>query len=149
MRIAVACDHGGFEYKAALLELLQALGHTVTDFGCTSADSVDYADYAIPAAEAVAKGEAERAILLCGTGIGVCIAANKVKGVRCALCGDPVSAELTRAHNDSNALAMGARIIGVEVMKSIVSVWLSTPYSKEELHTRRIEKITAYEKKHL
>lgn len=147
MRIAVACDHGGYGYKAALLEQLSALGHTVVDFGCDSPASMDYADVAVPAAEAVAKGEADRAILICGTGIGVSIAANKVKGVRCALCGDTVSAALTRAHNDSNALAMGARIIGVELMRGIVSTWLSTPYSNEERHTRRIGKITAYEEK--
>lgn len=144
MRIAIGSDHGGYEYKALLLPLLREQGHEVEDFGCDSPASVDYADYALPVAEAVAAGRFERGILICGTGVGVSISANKVRGVRCALCGDPVTAQLTRAHNDSNVLAMGQRIIGEEAMKAIVRVWLETPFEGGR-HARRIEKIAAYE----
>lgn len=145
MKIAVACDHGAFEYKMIVKEMLEEMGHEVKDFGCDSTDSVDYPDYAGPAAGAVASGAYDRGIVICGTGIGVSIAANKVKGIRCALCGDTVSAKLTREHNDSNVLAMGARIIGVELMKEIVRVWINTEFSHDERHQRRIDKVSALE----
>ena len=146
MRIAIGSDHGGYGYRKLLIPFLQEMGHTVEDFGCPTLDSVDYVDYAIPVAEGVAAGRFDRGIVICGTGVGVSISANKVKGIRCALCGDSVTAKLTRAHNDSNVLAMGQRIIGEEAMKDIVSVWLSTPFEGGR-HTRRIEKIAQYEQK--
>ena len=144
MKIAIASDHGGFELKQHIMPLLTELGHEYTDFGCFDTASMDYPDVAFPAAEAVAGGEYDRGILICGTGIGVSICANKVAGVRCALCGDVLSAKLTRQHNDSNVLAMGGRIIGVETAKAIVTVWLATPFLGGR-HERRVAKIADYE----
>ncbi len=144
MKIAIASDHGGFELKQHIMALLSQLGHEYHDFGCYDTGSMDYPDVAFPAAEAVARGEYERGILICGTGIGVSICANKVKGVRCALCGDVLSAELTRQHNDSNMLAMGGRIIGVETAKAIVRTWLGTEFLGGR-HERRVAKIAAHE----
>ena len=145
MKIALACDHGGYALKEKIKGWLSEAGHEVRDFGCSSTDSVDYSDYALPAAEAVAKGEADRAVLLCTTGIGVSISANKVRGVRCALCTDTMTARLTREHNDSNALALGAGVVGENLAKEILFTWLSTPFSGAERHRRRIDKISAYE----
>lgn len=145
MNIAVCSDHGGFELKLRLIPFIEEMGHTVTDFGCFSEASVDYPDMAFPMAEAVAAGEYERGIAICGTGIGVSICCNKVKGIRCALCGDVLSAELTRRHNDSNVLAMGGRIIGPETAKAITRVWLETGFDGGR-HENRINKITEYEK---
>lgn len=145
MKIAVCSDHGGFELKLRLIPFIEEMGHTVTDFGCFSEASVDYPDMAFPMAEAVAAGEYERGIAICGTGIGVSICCNKVKGIRCALCGDVLSAELTRRHNDSNVLAMGGRIIGPETAKAITRVWLETGFDGGR-HENRINKITEYEK---
>ncbi len=144
MKIAIASDHGGYHYKQILAAYLREKGHTVQDFGCHDENSVDYADFAIPAGEAVAAGQFERGILICGTGIGMSIAANKVRGVRCALCSEPVSARLTREHNNTNVLAMGERVIGIEMAKAIVDVWLETPFTGGR-HQRRIGKISAYE----
>ncbi len=144
MKIVIASDHGGFELKQHIMTYLNELGHEYTDLGCFDAASMDYPDIAFPAAEAVASGEYERGILICGTGIGVSICANKVIGVRCALCGDVLSAELTRLHNDSNMLAMGGRIIGVETAKAIVRAWLGTEFLGGR-HARRLAKIAAYE----
>lgn len=144
MKIAIASDHGGFALKQQIMEYLASLGYEYKDFGCYTADSMDYPDIAFPTAQAVASGEFERGILICGTGIGVSICANKVKGIRCALCSDVVSAELTRQHNDSNMLAMGGRIIGVEVAKAIVKTWLGTEFTGGR-HQRRIDKISACE----
>lgn len=145
MKIALGCDHGGYALKEKIKGWLSEAGHEVRDFGCSSTDSVDYSDYALPAAEAVAKGEADRAVLLCTTGIGVSISANKVRGVRCALCTDTMTARLTREHNDSNALALGAGVVGENLAKEILFTWLSTPFSGAERHRRRIDKISAYE----
>lgn len=147
MKIAVACDHGAVEYKEIMKEMLIQQGHEVEDFGTNSLDSCDYPDFAYACAKSVADGRNERGIVLCGTGIGVSITANKVDGVRCALCSEPVSAKLTREHNDSNVLAMGQRVIGVEMMKEIVNVWINTPFSKDARHQRRIDKVMAIEKK--
>ncbi len=146
MKIAVCSDHGGYELKTKLMPFIEELGHEVTDFGCFSSESVDYPDFAFPMAEAVADGRFERGIAICGTGIGVSICCNKVCGVRCALCGDVLSAELTRRHNDSNVLAMGGRIIGVETAKAITRVWLSTDFEGGR-HLKRIDKIAAYPRK--
>ena len=148
MIIALACDHGGHALKEKIKGWLTDAGHQVRDFGCCSADSVDYADYAFPAAEALARGEADRAVLICTTGIGVSICANKVKGVRCALCADTMTARMTREHNDTNALAMGAGVVGENLAKEILFTWLETPFSGAERHQRRIDKISAYESKH-
>lgn len=144
MNIAICSDHGGFELKEKLIPFIEEMGHTVTDLGCYSAASVDYPDMAFPMAEAVSRGEYERGVAICGTGIGVSICCNKVRGIRCALCGDVLSAELTRRHNDSNILAMGGRIIGVETAKAIARVWLETGFDGGR-HEGRINKITEYE----
>ena len=144
MTIVIASDHGGFELKQHIMAYLDELGYEYEDFGCYDTKSMDYPDIAFPAAEAVASGRFDRGIMICGTGIGVSICANKVKGVRCALCGDVLSAELTRQHNDSNMLAMGGRIIGTETAKAIVRTWLGTAFLGGR-HTRRVEKISAYE----
>lgn len=145
MKIAVACDHGAYEYKEMIKEMLLSQGHEVVDFGTDSTASMDYPDTTLPCAKAVASGECERGIVMCGTGIGVSITANKVKGIRCALCSDPLSARLTREHNDSNMLAFGQRIIGSEMAKEIVNVWLGTPFSNGERHIQRIRKVMAIE----
>ena len=128
MRIAIGSDHAGFEEKALLVDYLLELGHDVVDRGPDDDGRVDYPDFAFPMAEAVAAGSYERGIAICGTGVGVSICCNKVAGVRCALCGDVLSASLTRRHNDSNVLAMGGRIIGVETAKEITRVWLATGF---------------------
>lgn len=144
MKIAIGCDHGGYELKKKIIKYLDEHGYRYSDYGCSSStESVDYPDIAFPIAEAVASGKYERGILICGTGIGVSICANRVKGVRCALCGDPVSAELTRKHNNSNVLALGGRIIGSEVAKEIVSRWLTTEFEGGR-HERRLTKIANY-----
>lgn len=147
MKIGVACDHGAFEYKEIVKELLTSLGHEVVDYGTNNTESCDYPDYAYACAKSVADGKNERGIVICGTGIGVSITANKVDGIRCALCSEPVSAKLTREHNNANMLAMGQRVIGVEVMKEIVKVFIDTPFSEDERHQRRIDKVMAIEKK--
>ncbi len=144
MKIAICSDHGGFELKMRLIPFIESMGHEVSDFGCYSEASVDYPDFAFPMAEAVARGEFERGVAICGTGIGVSICCNKVKGIRCALCGDVLSAELTRRHNDSNVLAMGGRIIGVETAKAIVKAWLTTGFDGGR-HEGRIGKISLYD----
>ena len=144
MKIAICSDHGGFALKIELIPFIRSLGHEVYDFGCYSDASVDYPDFAFPMAEAVARGEFDRGVAVCGTGIGVSICCNKVKGVRCALCSEPLSAELTRRHNDSNVLAMGGRIIGVETAKAITKTWLTTSFDGGR-HEGRIKKIAQYE----
>ena len=144
MKIAIGCDHGGYELKKKILKYLDEHGYRYSDYGCSSStESVDYPDIAFPIAEAVASGKYDRGILVCGTGIGVSICANRVRGVRCALCSDPVSAELTRKHNNSNVLALGGRIIGSEVAKEIVSKWLTTEFEGGR-HERRLTKIANY-----
>ena len=145
MKISIACDHGAFEMKEAVKVHLQQQGHEVVDFGCHSLASCDYPDFVAPAAQAVAKGECEKGIVLCSTGIGVSIAANKVKGIRCALLSDLMSAKLTREHNDTNMMAMGAFIVGKALALQIVDTWLTTEFSQGERHQRRIDKITALE----
>lgn len=145
MKIAIGCDHAGVECKNALIDFLKKDGYDVVNFGTDTTDSVDYPDVALPVAKAVVSGECDKGILICGTGIGIGIAANKVRGVRCALCGDTFSAELTRRHNDANMLSMGARVIDVEKMKEIVAIFLSTEFEGGR-HQKRIDKITEIEK---
>ncbi|MFA9560620.1 ribose 5-phosphate isomerase B [Evansella sp. AB-rgal1] len=144
MKVAIGADHGGVELKQDLISLLKELNIDYTDVGSHCADSVDYSDFGLPVAEMVANGEADRGILICGTGIGMSIAANKVKGVRCALVHDLFTAKVTREHNDTNVLAMGARVIGPGVALEIARVWLSTEFEGGR-HARRIDKISQYE----
>ena len=145
MKIAIGCDHGALALKNKLVSHLQAKGHDVSDFGTYTSDSCDYPVYAAAAAKAVASGECEKGIVLCTTGIGISIAANKVKGIRCALLSDLMSAKLTREHNDTNMMAMGAFIVGKALALQIVDTWLTTEFSQGERHQRRIDKITALE----
>ena len=141
--IALGCDHAGFELKQEIIQYLEEKGYAYQDYGCFSTESVDYPDFAHSVAKAVASHEAEQGILICGTGIGISIAANKVKGIRCAHCHDVFSAEATRQHNDANILAMGARVIGAGLALKIVETFLTTPFSEDPRHIRRIEKIEA------
>lgn len=144
MKIAISSDHGGNNLRREIIDLLAELGIEFEDFGPKDDDSVDYPDYAKPVAEAVALGNFDRGILICGTGIGMSIAANKVKGIRCALVHDVFSAKATREHNDSNMLAMGERVIGPGLAREIVSTWLNTPFSGGR-HERRIGKLMELE----
>ena len=146
--IAIACDHGGYALKEQVKAHLAELGHEVKDFGTNSLDSCDYPDFAAAAARAVAAGACEKGIVICTTGIGVSIVANKVDGVRCALCGDLLSAEMTRRHNDTNMLAMGAGIVGSNLALAIVDKWLTTEFEGGR-HQRRVDKITAVEQGNL
>ena len=139
--IALGCDHGGFELMQEVKKHLEKRGLEYKDFGTYSEESVDYPVYAKKAAKAVQSGECEKGILICGTGIGISITANKLKGIRAALCSDCFSAEATRQHNDSNILAMGARVLGVGLALKIVDAFLDTPFSNEERHIRRINQI--------
>lgn len=139
--IALASDHGGYELKQEVIRHLKERGLAYKDYGCDSEQSCDYPEFAHKAAHAVADGECERGILICGTGIGISIAANKVPGIRAALCHDCFSAEATRLHNDANMLAMGARVIGPGLALKIVDTFLDTPFSEEERHIRRIGQI--------
>ncbi|MCT2538302.1 ribose 5-phosphate isomerase B [Aquibacillus koreensis] len=146
MKIVLASDHGGINLSKEIADLLTELNIEFEDIGCNCADSVDYPDYGIPAAEKVANGEADRGILICGTGIGMSIAANKVKGIRCALVHDVFSAKATREHNDSNMLAMGERVIGPGLAREIVQTWLGTEFLGGR-HANRIGKVADYENK--
>ena len=146
MKIAIGCDHGALELKNNLIARLQKQGHEVKDFGTYTLDSCDYPDFAAPAAQAVASGECEKGIVLCTTGIGVSITANKVKGVRCALLSDVMSARMTREHNDTNMMALGAGVVGQMLALQIIDTWLETPFSHNERHQRRIDKVMALEK---
>ena len=145
MKIAIGCDHGAFDLKNVVVKHLQGKGYEVADFGCYSLDSCDYPDFAKAAAEAVASGECEKGIVLCTTGIGISIAANKVKGIRCALLSDPLSARMTREHNDTHMMAMGAGIVGKNLALEIVDTWIGTEFSGEAKHQRRIDKVMALE----
>ena len=137
MKIAIGCDHGGYLLKQDILIWLEENDYEFEDFGCYNTESVDYPIYAEKVARAVASGECEKGIVICTTGIGVSMAANKVKGIRCALCGDSYSAEMTRRHNDANVLAMGAGIIGPNMAKKITEVFLTTAFEGGR-HARRV-----------
>ena len=145
MKISIACDHGAFDMKEAVKAHLEAKGFEVLDFGCHSQASCDYPDMIAPAARAVASGECEKGIVLCTTGIGASIAANKVKGVRCALLHETWSAKMTRLHNDTNVMALGAGVVGKNLALEIVDTWLGTEFSGDERHQRRIDKMMAIE----
>lgn len=136
--IGIGSDHGGYDMKVKVIEYLKEKGISYRDFGCDSKASVDYPVYGKAVAEAVASGECEKGIVICTTGIGISIAANKVPGVRCALCSEPLSAKMTRLHNDANVLALGGAMIGVNLALDIVETFLNTPFSEEEKHIRRV-----------
>lgn len=140
MKIVVASDHAGFEYKAEILKHLAALGHTVEDYGTDSPQSVDYPDFIAPAAKAVAQGTFERGIVLGGSGNGEAMAANRIKGVRCALCWNTETAKLSRMHNDANVLSLGQRMIDLKTALAIVDVWLTTDFEQGR-HVSRIRKL--------
>lgn len=139
--IAIGCDHGGFELKREIMEYLSAKGLEYKDFGCHDTKSCDYPEYGKAVANAVAGGECEKGILICGTGIGMSIVANKVKGVRCAHCTDCFSAKATREHNNANIIALGARVTGPGLAVMMVDIFLNTPFSEDERHIRRISQI--------
>ena len=138
MKIAMGCDHGGFAMKEELKAYLTGLGHEVKDCGCYSTDSCDYPVFGEAAARAVADGECEKGIVVCTTGIGISIAANKVKGIRCAHCPDVMSAEMTRRHNDANVIAIGAGMVGMNVAKRMVEIFLATEFEGGR-HQRRVD----------
>jgi ribose 5-phosphate isomerase B len=144
MKVIISGDHAGMAIRNEVKSLLNEMGIAYEDIGCSCETSVDYPDYALPAAERVANGEFDRGILVCGTGIGMSIAANKVKGIRCALLSDVYSAKLTRMHNDSNMIAMGERVLGPGLAREIAKAWLETDFEGDR-HQRRLDKITAYE----
>ena len=144
MKIAIACDHGAYDLKETVKKHLTEKGYEVKDFGTHSKYSCDYPDFAGPAAQAVASGECDKGIVLCTTGIGVSITANKVKGIRCCLLSDLLSAKMTRQHNDTNVMAMGAAIVGEMLALQIVDTWLGTEFEGGR-HQRRVDKMMAYE----
>jgi ribose 5-phosphate isomerase B len=144
VKVVVGSDHAGYALKKEIVPVIEEMGHEVIDVGNDSGDSVDYADYGIPAAEMVAEGKADRAVVICGTGIGMSISANKVKGIRCALVHDLFTAKATREHNDTNVLAMGERVVGPGIAREIVKTWLATDFEGGR-HERRVEKIMTYE----
>jgi ribose 5-phosphate isomerase B len=144
MKIAIGSDHRGFEVKRRIAAVLANLGHEVEDMGTHGRESVDYPDLAFQVAQAVSAGRAERGILVCGTGIGMCIAANKVRGVRAAPCHDSITAEMSRRHNDANVLCLSADLLGEELIERMVRIWLETPFESGR-HARRVDKITRFE----
>lgn len=146
MRVAVGCDHGGFPLKQTILEAVQGLGHETLDCGTYSEDSVDYPDFASAVAKALVDGEADRGIVLCGSGVGAAVAANKVDGVRAGLCHDTYSAHQGVEHDDVNVLCLGARIIGASLATEIVEAFLSAEFSAEERHRRRLDKVLELER---
>jgi ribose 5-phosphate isomerase B len=145
MRIAVGTDHRGFSIRSKVIELVERLGHEVDDVGTFSSDAVDYPDIASLVAEKVSRGEVDRGILICGTGLGMCIAANKFHGVRAAPCHDDLTAEMSRRHNDSNVLCLSADLLGERLIDRMVELWLSTPFEGGR-HARRVEKIRELER---
>lgn len=144
MKIAIGADHGGFKHKEAIRKHLTGRGFEVTDFGTYSEESMDYNDVAVKVAESIRDDEFDRGILVCGTGVGMSIMANKVDGVRAALVHDLFTAEATRLHNDTNVLTMGGRVIDEDLALRITDIWVDTAFSNEERHARRVEKINHY-----
>jgi ribose 5-phosphate isomerase B len=144
MKIAIGSDHRGFDAKQRIRLMLQQAGHEVVDFGTHSKDSVDYPDFAFPVAQAVAGGGCERGVLVDCTGLGVCIVANKVPGIRAALCHDRITTEMSRRHNDANVLCLSGELLGADLTEHLVRLWLETPFDGGR-HARRVEKITRFE----
>lgn len=147
MKIGIGNDHSALELKQEIIEFLKQKGHEVIDYGTNSSESCDYPVYGEIVAHAVADGEVDRGILICGTGLGISLAANKVKGIRAAVCSEPFTAKMSREHNDCNILAFGARVVGAELAKMIVDVWVSTEFSGAERHQKRVNMIMDIEKK--
>jgi len=148
MRIAIGADHGGFPLNERVIEELRAAGHEITDFGThVGSRPDDYPDYAVKVGQAVQRGEAEIGILICGSGVGASVAANKLRGIRAALCGDTYSGHQSREHDDCNVLCLGARVVGEELALDIVRAFVAARFTGEERHRRRLEKIVAIEKK--
>ncbi|MGR3311682.1 MAG: ribose 5-phosphate isomerase B [Candidatus Brocadiales bacterium] len=146
MKIALGADHRGFKYKEEITRLLTKVGHVVKDFGVFSdTQPVDYPDYGLPAARAVSNGECDRAILICATGVGMCIAANKINGVRAAICNDLFTAVMSRKHNNANVLCVGAEVVSQDPLEERIKLWLTTPFEAEERHIRRLGKMVASE----
>ncbi|MCR4821061.1 MAG: ribose 5-phosphate isomerase B [Elusimicrobiales bacterium] len=146
MKIAIASDHAGFPLKKALIPFIEGKGHEVCDYGTDSPDkSVDYPDFAFKAGQAVLSGQADRAIMVCGSGIGACVAANKIKGIRAGLCHDTYSAHQAVEHDNINMLCLGARVIGIEPAYEIAAAFLGAKFSNEERHCRRLKKVMAIE----
>ena len=141
MKIAIGCDHGGINLKPVLIKYLEENGYEYVDFGCFSTQSVDYNEYAMAVCKSVISKECDLGILICGTGIGMSITANKFKGIRCAHCHDVFSAKMTKLHNNANVLAFGERVIGPGLMLEIVEAFLTTPFSNDTRHARRVQKI--------
>ncbi len=144
MKIAIGSDHAGFLAKMQVIPYLKELGYEVVDFGTDSTESCDYPDFGFKVAKAVQSGECEKGIVICSTGIGISISANKVKGIRCSLCTNEFTAEMTRRHNDSNVLAMGAKVVSVDEMKKIIKIYFSTPFDGGR-HSARVDKIAKIE----
>lgn len=142
--IAIGCDHAGFQYKEDIKVYLENKGIHVKDYGTYSEDSVDYPDFGIKVGQAVAGGECDKGLLFCGTGVGISISANKVRGIRAVVCSEPFSAKLSREHNDSNVLALGSRVVGIELAKMIIDTWLNTEFEGDR-HGRRVDKITEFD----
>ena len=147
MKIALACDHGGVNLKEAIKKHLIGLGHEVVDFGVNSSESVDYPDYALKAATSVANKETECGILVCGTGIGISLAANKVPGIRCAVVSDVFSAKMSKAHNDANMLSLGERVLGRGLALEIVDAWINTEFEGDR-HSKRVNMIKEIEERY-
>ncbi|MCL2405154.1 MAG: ribose 5-phosphate isomerase B [Defluviitaleaceae bacterium] len=143
MRVVLASDHAGYAMKKELAPYITSLGHEVTDIGTYSSESVHYPMYGRLAAEKVATGDADRAILVCGTGIGISLAANSVQGIRCVNCTEPYTALLSRQHNNTNAIALGGRVIGIEMAKMIIETWLAANFEGGQRHTMRVDMLTA------
>ncbi len=148
MKVAFACDHGGFTLRDTVLALLKKLGHEVVDCGTCSCERVDFPDFALQAAQQVAQGRAQRAILICGSGVGMCIAANKVKGIRASVCHDSYSARQAVEHDNLNALCLGARVIGPALAEELVTQFLGASFLTGTRHEERVRKITAFENAH-
>jgi ribose 5-phosphate isomerase B len=149
MIVALGADHAGYRLKDVVKPYIETLGHQVVDLGCHDSDSVDYPDFALEVCNKVISGEVNRGILICGTGIGMSISANKVTGIRCALVHDMFSAIATREHNNTNVLAMGERVIGPGIAQEIIRLWLDTPFSEGVRHQNRIDKLTKIEQTYM
>ena len=144
MKLAIGSDHRGFRAKEHLIRVLTQMGHEVQDFGAANDSSTDYPDYALLVCQAVTSGQADRGILLCGSGIGMCMTANKVRGIRAALCHDELTAEMSRRHNDSNVLCLGGDLLGEELMRRMVEIWMTTDFEGGR-HERRVRKVMQIE----
>jgi ribose 5-phosphate isomerase B len=150
MKIAIASDHAGYQFKNKVIQFLKDSNYDYTDFGTDSETSVDYPDFAFKAAEAVSSGKYQKGILICGTGLGMCIAANKVKGIRAVACHDTFTAEMSRRHNDANVLCLGAKVVKENKLAALLKIWLETAFESEDgksRHQRRLQKISDYEMK--